>query len=258
MQPSDPILRAEQITVVFDSAQGALGALDRVSIGVRRGEFVALLGPSGCGKSTLLRVLSGLLRPTSGAVYLDGQPLTGPTGQVGIVFQKSSLMPWRSVWKNVALPLEIRGTEADEVRQRVADMIDLVRLNGFADSYPHELSGGMAQRVAIARALVHDPEILLLDEPFGSLDAMTRERMNIELLRIWEARRKTVVMVTHDINEAILLADRVMVMTPRPGRVIANMPVALSRPRSQDLIYSPAFVAQARHIREAIGGEVDG
>jgi NitT/TauT family transport system ATP-binding protein len=171
---------------------------------------------------------------------------------VGIVFQKANLMPWRTVLKNVTLSLEIEGLGASEARRRAAGLIRLVGLEGFDYSYPDELSGGMAQRVAIARALIYDPEILLLDEPFGALDALTRERMNLELLRIWEARRKTVVMVTHNIQDAILLADRVLVMTARPGRIIVDMPVTLPRPRSQDLVYSAGFIELSRRIREAI------
>ncbi len=256
--PDGAILRAEHIGVTFPSPQGGLKALDDVSFQVDRGEFVCVVGPSGCGKSTLLRVLSGLLSPTSGQVYLRGKPLDGPCGDIGIVFQKANLMPWRTVAQNITLPLEIQGLNGVQARQQAADLIRLVGLEGFERNYPHELSGGMAQRVAIARVLIYDPEILLLDEPFGSLDALTRERMNVELLYIWQARRKTVVMVTHNIQEAVFLADRVIVLTPRPGQITANLPVALPRPRSQDLVYGDAFAGLARRIREAIGwqGEV--
>jgi NitT/TauT family transport system ATP-binding protein len=242
----------EHVSVVFDGSQRRLGALADISFQLGPGEFVCFVGSSGCGKSTLLRVLGGLLRPAQGQVYLWGQPLEGPNADIGIVFQEPNLMPWRTVLRNITLPLEVQGVEAAEARRRAADLVGLVGLDGFERSHPHELSGGMAQRVAIARALIHDPEILLLDEPFGSLDALTRERMNMELLRIWEARRKTVVMVTHDIREAIFLSDRVMVMTPRPGRVIADLSVPLGRPRSSDLVYSDAAVELARRIREAI------
>jgi NitT/TauT family transport system ATP-binding protein len=250
--PDRPILRAEQIGVTFPSRQGGLGALNDVSFDVCQGEFICVVGPSGCGKSTLLRVLSGLLPPTNGRVYLRGQSLDGPCSDIGIVFQKANLMPWRTALQNITLPLEIQGLDAKRAQQRAFTLIRLVRLEGFEGNYPHELSGGMAQRVSIARALVHDPEILLLDEPFGSLDALTRERMNLELLRIWQTRRKTVVMVTHNIQEAILLADRVLVMSARPGQITANVPVRLPRPRSQDLIYGDAFIELARHVRGAI------
>jgi len=249
---SEHLLRAEHISVIFKSTHGRLGALDDVSFEISQGEFVCLVGPSGCGKSTLLRVLSGLLRPTGGQVYLRGKPLSGPCGDVGIVFQEANLMPWRTVLRNITLPLEVQRMEALETRQRAADLIGLVGMKGFEQSHPHELSGGMAQRVAIARALIYDPEILLLDEPFGSLDALTRERMNLELLRIWEIRRKTVVMVTHNIREAILLSDRVIVMTARPGCVLDDLRVTLSRPRSQSLVYSDAFIDLSRRIRESI------
>ena len=250
--PSQLILRANHIVVTFPSPWGNLGALDDVSLYVCQGEFVCIVGPSGCGKSTLLRVLGGLLPPTNGRVYLRGKPLNGPSGDMGFVFQKTNLMPWRTVLQNITLPLEIQGLDAVQARQRATDLIRLVGLEGFERNHPHELSGGMAQRVAIARALIHDPEILLLDEPFASLDALTRERMNLELLRIWQARRKTVAMVTHNIQEAILLADRVIVMSERPGQITANLPVTLPRPRSQDLIYCDIFAELARRIREAI------
>jgi NitT/TauT family transport system ATP-binding protein len=255
---SSAVLRAEHISVTFPSPEGGLKALDDVSLQVDRGEFVCVVGPSGCGKSTLLRVLSGLLLPTGGRVYLRGEPLGGPCGDIGIVFQKANLMPWRTVSQNIALPLEVQGLDGAQARQQTADLIRLVGLEGFERNYPHELSGGMAQRVAIARALIHDPEILLLDEPFGSLDALTRERMNVELLRIWQARRKTVIMVTHNIQEAIFLADRVVVVTPRPGQITANLPVVLPRPRSQDVIYADAFTELARRIRGAIGWQGEG
>jgi NitT/TauT family transport system ATP-binding protein len=247
-----PALRVDRVGVTFPSPDGGLGALGDVSLTIGEGEFVSLVGPSGCGKSTLLRVMSGLLPPTRGEVYFGRQRLTGPSGQIGIVFQSSNLMPWRTVLRNITLPLELQGVDRERARQAAADLIRLVGLQGFEDSYPDELSGGMAQRVAIARALIHDPAILLLDEPFGALDALTRERMNLELLRIWEARRKTVFMVTHNIQEAILLSDRVMVMTERPGRIVSDLPIELPRPRSQEIVYDEAFVALSRCIHESI------
>jgi NitT/TauT family transport system ATP-binding protein len=251
-----PILSVDHVSVTFDAPKGApngaLGALHDVSFQVRQGEFVCLVGPSGCGKSTLLRVLAGLLRPTRGRVRLRDAPLDSPSRDVGIVFQKSNLMPWRTALHNITLPLEIQGVARDEARRRAQELIRLVGLEGFEGSRPRELSGGMAQRVAIARALVHDPQILLLDEPFGALDALTRERMNMELLRIWHARRKTVVMVTHSIQEAILLSDRVLVMSARPGQITARTAITLPRPRAQELVYSEAFASYARSIREKI------
>ncbi|OQY20324.1 MAG: hypothetical protein B6I34_08735 [Anaerolineaceae bacterium 4572_32.1] len=252
MQSDELILRAERLCVTFLSPQGNLGALEDVSLKVNRGEFVCVVGPSGCGKSTLLRVLSGLLPPTGGQIYLREKPLDGPCGDIGVVFQQPNLMPWRTVLQNITLPLELQGADSAQARQRAIALIQLVGLKGFEKNYPHEMSGGMAQRVSIARALIHDPQILLLDEPFGSLDALTRERMNLELLRIWQARRKTVIMVTHNIQEAIFLADRVLVMTARPGRITANLPVSLPRPRLQDFVYRHSFIELARRIREAI------
>jgi len=168
------------------------------------------------------------------------------------VFQSSNLMPWRTVLRNITLPLEVQRVDRNTAQQAASDLVRLVGLQGFEDSYPDELSGGMAQRVAIARALIHDPAILLLDEPFGALDALTRERMNLELLRIWEAHRKTVFMVTHNIQEAILLSDRVMVMTDRPGQIVTDLAIELPRPRSQELVYDSAFVALSRHVHESI------
>lgn len=246
------LLHVDHVSVTFTDGESDLGALHDVSFEVHRGELVCFVGPSGCGKSTLLRVIGGLLEPTAGQVHLNDHSCVGPCDEVGIVFQKSNLMPWRTALRNITLPLELEGMDSATTRQHALALIDLVGLAGFENSYPRQLSGGMAQRVAIARALVHDPEILLLDEPFGALDALTRERMNLELLRIWESRHKTVIMVTHNIQEAILLADRVLVLSPRPGQIIADIAITLPRPRSQDLVYEPAFVDLARQIRAAI------
>lgn len=238
--------------MTYLGGQGSLEALERISFQVGAGEFLCIVGPSGCGKSTLLRVLGGLVRPTSGAVYLGGEPLTAPRRQIGFVFQKANLMPWRTVLRNVTLPLEIKGLNAEEASQQARELLKLVGLEGFEDVYPHELSGGMEQRVAIARALIHDPAILLLDEPFGSLDALTRENMNLELLRIWQAKRKTVVMVTHSIQEAIFLADRILVMSSRPGHIEATVSVPLQRPRCLEMLYGDEFGALSRQVRRAI------
>jgi NitT/TauT family transport system ATP-binding protein len=244
---------AEGLRHVYRSAQGDLLALDRVGLMVGQGEFVVVVGPSGCGKSTLLRILGGLLVPTEGQVRLDGQPLASPRRQVGYVFQQVNLMPWRTVLRNVTLPLEVAGTPRSQAAQRARDLLTLVGLGGFEEAYPRELSGGMAQRVAIARALIADPEVLLLDEPFGSLDALSREQMNLELLRIWQARRVTAVMVTHDLQEAILMGDRVLVMSPRPGHIRAEVAVDLPRPRTVEVMYTEFFGALSRRVREAIG-----
>ena len=247
-----PILAADEITMTFLGQQGSLEALEGVSLQVGAGEFLCIVGPSGCGKSTLLRVLGGLVQPTSGRVYLEGELLTAPRRQMGFVFQKANLMPWRTVLRNVTLPLAIKGMKAEEADQKARELLKLVELEGFEDAYPHELSGGMEQRVAIARALIHDPAILLLDEPFGSLDALTRENMNLELLRIWQAKRKTVVMVTHSIQEALFLADRILVMSSRPGRIEATVSVPLPRPRRLEMLYSAEFGVLSRRVRQAI------
>jgi len=248
----EPILIVDQVKMTFRTQQGKLWALAGVSFRVAPGEFLCIVGPSGCGKTTLLRILGGLAKPTGGSVYLEGEPLTAPRRRIGFVFQKAALLPWRTVLENVTLPLEIQGVEAAEARRRAEELLELVGLAGFEGAYPHELSGGMEQRVAIARALVHDPAILLLDEPFGALDALTRERMNLELLRIWRAKRKTVVMVTHSIQEAVFLADRVLVMSPRPGRIEASFPIPLPRPRRLEMLYDDEFGALSRQVRRAI------
>ncbi len=246
-------LVAEGICHTYRSAQGDLRALDGVGLAVREGEFVAIVGPSGCGKSTLLRILGGLLAPTEGMVRLDGQPLLAPRRQVGYVFQKVNLMPWRTVLRNVTLPLEVAGMPGLQAEQQAREVLALVGLEEFERVFPRELSGGMAQRVAIARALVARPEVLLMDEPFGSLDALSRELMNMELLRIWQARRVTAVMVTHDLQEAIFLADRVLVMSPRPGHIRTEVLVDLPRPRTLEVMYTEFFGALSRHVRDAIG-----
>ena len=246
-------MAVERLSHVYRSSQGQIEALNEVAFQVAPQEFLCLVGPSGCGKSTLLRLMAGLLQPTQGQVCLNGQPLTGPRRQVGIVFQKANLMPWRSVRDNVVLPLELAGVPRSEALRRADALIGLVGLAGFERTPPRNLSGGMEQRVAIARALVHDPEILLLDEPFGALDAMTRERMSIELLRIWEASHKTVVMVTHNIQEAVFLADRVLVLGPRPGHIRAAFDIPLPRPRDIAVQYTLLFGELAGQVRAAIG-----
>lgn len=246
MKSSSPILTLRGLSVVYSDNNGGLRALDSVSFEVHPREFVAVLGPSGSGKTTLLRILAGLLRPTAGAVNFGDhrQP------RIGMVFQQSNLMPWRTVLQNIMLPLELDG--AADAAVRAQELIELVGLTGFEDSWPRDLSGGMAQRVAIARALIHDPDLLLLDEPFASLDAITRERMWTELSRIWQARQKTVVMVTHSINESLFLADRVLVLSARPGRIKLDVKVDLPRPRLDEMRYSPHFGKLARRLKEAI------
>ncbi|MEO5886204.1 MAG: ABC transporter ATP-binding protein [Anaerolineales bacterium] len=243
-----PILTIRNLSAVFPDNNGGLRALDDISFDVHAREFVCVLGPSGSGKTTLLRILAGLIPQTSGSfLFRDGEQPS-----IGMVFQQSNLMPWRTVLDNIKLPLEVLNINPQSARFKTQEMIELVRLQGFEDSLPRDLSGGMAQRVAIARALIHDPDLLLLDEPFASLDAMTRERMWNELSRIWQARQKTVIMVTHSINESLFLADRVLVLTQRPGKVKLDLPVDLPRPRNADIRYTPHFGKLARKLREAI------
>jgi NitT/TauT family transport system ATP-binding protein len=247
------IMKVERASHSYVGKNGRIDALADLTFQVETGEFLCLVGQSGCGKSTLLRLMAGLLSPTAGQVSLRGQPLSAPRRGIGIVFQKANLMPWRSVLDNVSLPLELNGMSAKERDRRAHQLVALVGLADFSHVLPRDLSGGMEQRVAIGRALASDPEILLLDEPFGALDAMTRERMAMELLRIWKASGKTIVMVTHNIPEALLLADRVLVLSPRPGRLRSITPVPFPRPRDPALQYSPDFAHLAGKIRKEIG-----
>jgi NitT/TauT family transport system ATP-binding protein len=222
-------------------------ALDDIMLDVRPGEFLALVGPSGCGKSTLLDLLGGLTTPTSGHILLDGRPIDGPARDRGIVFQQYALFPWRSAAQNVEFGLDIAGLKAKQRREIALHYLDLVGLSGFADRYPHELSGGMKQRVAIARSLAYDPEVLLMDEPFAALDAQTRETLQGELLRIWRATGKTILFITHGIDEAVVLGQRVAVMTSRPGRIkhVVDIPEAL-RSEAEDVRSLPEF-GRVRH-----------
>jgi len=244
-----PILTVRNLSTVFPDENGGLRALRDISFDVHPREFVCVLGPSGSGKTTLLRILAGLIKPTSGS-FTFGH---GEHPSIGMVFQQATLMPWRTVTGNIKLPLEVNQMDESTARAKASEMIELVGLQGFEDSLPRDLSGGMAQRVAIARALIHDPDLLLLDEPFGSLDALTRERMWMELSRIWQMRQKTVIMVTHSINESLFLADRVLVLTQRPGKVKLDLEVDLPRPRKDDIRYTPHFGKLARKLRATIG-----
>jgi NitT/TauT family transport system ATP-binding protein len=247
-----PILFAENIYKAFPSREGEVKALRDVSLAISDGEFVSLVGPSGCGKTTLLHILGGLLPADQGVVRIDGQILTQPRPEIGFVFQDPTLMPWRTVIKNVTLPLEVQGRDGQGHQQRAMELLGLAGLLGFERLYPHELSGGMQQRVAIARALIHEPSILLMDEPFGSLDAITRNQMNVELLRIWRATGKTILMVTHTIQEAIFLSDRVLIMSPRPGHIRATFEVDLPRPRDTEIYYNEEFASLYHEVRDSI------
>lgn len=231
-------------------------ALSGVDLTVARNEFVTLVGPSGCGKSTVLKIVSGLIAPSHGDVLLDESQVLHPSSDVGLVFQQPVLLPWRSVMQNVTLPLEVLGQgNAASRKARARELLDLVGLTAYGDHHPGELSGGMQQRVSIARALVHDPSVLLMDEPFGALDALTRDQMTMELLRIWTQASKTVLFVTHSVPEAVLLADRVVVMTPSPGRIEEIIPIELPRPRDNTLISTPAFGDYVRRVRTLLNAD---
>jgi NitT/TauT family transport system ATP-binding protein len=250
-----PMIAISGLCKIYRTADGQdITALANVELDIANGEFVTVVGPSGCGKTTLLKILAGIMRRSSGHVLLNGVPIEKPSREVGVVFQQPILLPWRTVLSNMLLPVELQHRDREAHLDRARQYLALAGLTGFEDKYPHELSGGMQQRVGIGRALVHDPAVLLMDEPFGALDAMTRDAMNIELLRIWDESRKTVLLITHSIAEAVLLADRVVVMSPRPGRIVEIVPVDLPRPRTLDMINSEAFGRYVRAIRRHFGG----
>ena len=247
------MIQLDGVSMVYRTrTKGSVTALADLNLRVGDGEFVTLVGPSGCGKSTVLKLVAGLLQPTAGRVLAGGQAVRGPRREMGFVFQTPVLLPWRSVRDNVLLPIEMLGLPVREHAARADELLAKVGLDGFQQAHTWELSGGMQQRVGICRALIHDPEILLMDEPFAALDAMTRETLGLELLRIWEERRKTVFFVTHSIPEAVLLADRVVVMTPRPGRIASVIPVELPRPRTVEMEYDERFKEAALEIRALI------
>jgi NitT/TauT family transport system ATP-binding protein len=229
----DTFIRIDHLSHRFEAATGPpIHALEDIDLEIGGNEFVTLVGRSGCGKSTLLRIVAGLLRPTEGQALLAGERVTGPRSDVSLMFQRSALLPWRNVLDNVLLPVEILRLDKKEYRRRAHELLELVGLEGFERRRPYELSGGMQQRVALCRSLIYDPSVLLMDEPFAALDALTREELSLELQRIWSDHRKTIVFVTHSIQEAVLLADRVVVMSPRPGRIARIVPVEQPRPRS--------------------------
>ncbi|MFI5742337.1 ABC transporter ATP-binding protein [Streptomyces anulatus] len=247
-------VRLADVSVRFRSKKRDVTAIGDVSLDVAPGEFVAIVGPSGCGKSTLLKLVAGLLTASSGEVLLGGEQVTGPRHDIGYVFQRAALLEWRSALRNILLQAEIRHMEPASARERADDLIRMTGLTGFEDAYPHELSGGMQQRVALCRALLHEPPVLLMDEPFGALDALTREQMNTELNRIWRTTGTTVLLVTHSISEAVYLADRVVVMSPRPGTVTEVIEVGLPAERGySETLGRPEFRAAAAHIRDLLG-----
>ena len=244
-----PHVAIQALAKTYKSKRGDVTALARVDLSLRRGEFVSLLGPSGCGKSTLLKIVSGVEAPTAGEVQIGGKKLVGTPDGLGMVFQRDVLLDWRSILDNVLLPVEFLNLRRADYTQRAMDLLKLFGLGDFADRHPWELSGGMRQRASICRALLIDPELLLMDEPFGALDALTRDELNIELQRTWLQTGKTVLFVTHSIAEAIFLSDRVVVMAARPGRVVEVIDVDFPRPRTLDVREEPEFGRLARHIR---------
>lgn len=245
-------IQVSRIQKVFQSKSGPVEALSNIDFEIGRHEFVSVLGPSGCGKSTLMRIVGGLIAPTSGKVMIHDQEIKSPHPEVGIVFQKPVLFPWRTVQQNVELQPETRGADKTAYRKEAKRLLEQVGLAGFEDRFPHELSGGMQQRVSLCRALIHDPLLLLMDEPFGALDALTREQMNLELQRLWMETRKTVLFITHSITEAAFLSDRVVIMSARPGRVQETIRVELPRPRTLESMRNPAFLEVVDRARACL------
>lgn len=248
-------IRADRVTIRLGEGAGAFEAVSEARFEVRPGEFVCLLGPSGCGKSTLLGAMAGHIKPASGTLSVDGRTIDGPHPERGIVFQQHTLFPWKNVRDNVAFGLKMRGMKRIQRRLEADRMLELVGLAGSADRYPGQLSGGMQQRVEIARVLINQPKLLLMDEPFGALDALTRLRMQELLLDIWEQFRKTIVFVTHDIDEALLLADRIVVMQAQPGRIHEEIHVPFERPRSTDIMTSGPFMRLKQHCLGLLHGD---
>jgi NitT/TauT family transport system ATP-binding protein len=249
-------IRVEDLTIAYEKpkAEGTFVAVSNANLDVARGTFVTIVGPSGCGKSSLLLAIAGLVRPAGGRVLVNGQPVSGPGRDRAVVFQDFALMPWRTVLDNVRFGLELQRWTGEDLTARAKRYVELVGLKGFEQYHPHQLSGGMQQRVGIARALAVDPEILLLDEPFGSLDAQTRDEMGTELLNIWEQNRKTALFVTHGIDEAIFLADQIVVMAKNPGRITEVLTVDLPRPRTIETTDSKLFIEYRRYIRSCLTG----
>lgn len=250
---NDPLIHADRVAKNYRAGDGSLVALEEVTFSAGRGDFVAIVGPSGCGKSTLLNIVGGILPATSGQVTVAGAPIDGPRREIGMMFQRPILFPWRTVLDNMLLPIEIFGLDKRAHRERAREIIQLVGLSEFEGTYPGQLSGGMQQRVALGRTLIFDPAVLLMDEPFGALDEFTRESLNLELLRICATTRTTTLFVTHNIGEAVFLADRVLVMTPRPGRLVRTLEVAMERPRDRSVMLTPAFQEHVFEIRELLG-----
>lgn len=251
-------IRFDSVGKRFEAQGGPVLALDEIDLSVVTGQFVSVVGPSGCGKTTLMRMIAGLITPSSGEIFVNGSAVTGPHSAAGVVFQRPVLLPWRTTLENVLLPLDVRKKPTAEDRAKAMAVLELVGLAGFEKMYPNELSGGMQQRVAISRALIHDPKILLLDEPFGALDAMTRENLNLELNRLWHSTGKTAVLITHSIPEAVFLGQKVVVMGSRPGRVLEIFDIDLPEKRDLELLGTPEFAAYTAKVRECMSGLGEG
>jgi NitT/TauT family transport system ATP-binding protein len=247
--PNDHLIEARGVSKTYQTKDGPVESLKPLDFSIREGEFISVVGPSGCGKSTLLKMVAGLLPISGGMLTLAGKPINGPQKDVGIVFQSAVLLAWRTVLKNILLQAEMRHMPKDQALAKAQQLIEMAGLKGFENKYPWQLSGGMQQRASICRALLHDPSVLLMDEPFGALDAMTREKMNLELQRIWSASKKTVLLITHSIPEAVFLSDRVIVMSERPGSIAAIYDIDLPRPRTLDMMGSPEFAVYAKKVR---------
>lgn len=249
---SDPIISLQNVDLTYAGRGLPVRALENVSLAAADGEFVSVVGPSGCGKSTLLKIISGLLPHSSGTVLVNGLPVKGPPPSIGIVFQSPLLMPWRNILDNVLVQIDMRDLRQSDYREHAHSLLKMVGLSAFEGAYPYQLSGGMQQRVGICRALVHAPQLLIMDEPFGALDAMTREQMMIELQRIWMDQKTTILFITHSLSEAIFLSDRVLVMGPRPGRVVGEFTIDIPRPRRIRDERSPAFADYADRVRTCL------
>jgi NitT/TauT family transport system ATP-binding protein len=248
---AEPKVRVSEATKIYETKSGPVEALDAFSVDIRRGELICILGPSGCGKTTLLWAMAGLHELTRGQVLLDGAVVTGPRPhEIGMIFQDANLLPWRNLRQNINFPFEIKHEKADQAR--LAGLVEATGLSGFEGAMPRELSGGMQQRASIVRALAQDPAVLLMDEPFGALDAFTRDEMNLLLLKLWSETGKTVVFVTHNISEAIFLADRVVVMTSRPGRLARIYEIELPRPRTVEMTFEPEFISMIQEIKRTV------
>ena len=247
-----PALAFQGVRVVYNTAAGPIPAVEDLTLSVPAGTFLSILGPSGCGKSTLIKVAAGLLAPSAGEAAIGGARVAGPRPDVGIVFQQPTLLPWKTVEDNILVPVRARGGDMHAARARAHELIALVKLTGFERNYPHELSGGMQQRVALARALMHDPPVLVMDEPFAALDALTREQMMLELQRLWSHSRKTVLFVTHSIQEAVFLSDRVVVLSPRPARLTTDLAIDLPCPRTLATMTKPGFAAACDRLRQEL------